>query len=90
MVGAEGEGPRLVQREWLSARKGNLVVANLQFYVLDACKTRLVYPIDPVWFMPNMEAVRLLDTLVEDGIGITVSSRKSANIISKTRHGFAF
>ena len=71
-----------------------MVVANLQFYVLDASKTRLVYPIDPVRFMPNMDMdmVRLdtLDTLEEDGIGITVSSRKLANVISKTRRDFAF
>lgn len=66
-----------------------MVIANLQFYVLDASKTRHVYPIDPVRLVPKMEMGRL-DTLEEDGIGITVSSRRVANIISKTRREFAF
>lgn len=89
MVGRDGGGSKTSAKGLASARKGDVVVANLQFYVLDASKTRLVYPIDLVRFMPNMEMVEL-DTLEEDGIGITVSSRELANIISKSRHDFAF
>ncbi len=39
--------------------------------------------------MPYMDMVRL-DTVLEDGTGITASSRKLANIIPKARRDFAF
>lgn len=89
--GGTWRGPRLVQREWLSARKDNVVLENLQLYVLDASRTRLVYPIDRVRSMPNMEVVTgHIRAPEEDRTGVNVSSRKLSSTILKIRRDFTF
>ena len=56
---------------------------NLQLYIFDASKTRLVYPIDPGRFMPNMEVVTGHSLDRPGGIRVTVSLSKSADIVSR-------